>query len=248
MLNLKRLTFLIKNDIIMHRHTIYVVIGTIIGILLLFNLISPHNIYTVNTDPTAMLWILFLGGIWATSLSFKELYNKEKNYLFLILPCSNLEKLLNKLILTAIIYPLAVIILYTLFYWLIAILTKLIYHFTPTLFNPFQATIWLSVASYIVIQSMFFLGTIYFKSHPIIKTILCLIILGIIISIFTLITGIFLFKHLFFHGIFFLPNFKILLSPVEKSLADVIHITFWVVLAPTCWIISYLRLKEFEVA
>jgi len=248
MLNLKRLALLIKNDIMMHRHTVYIVIGTIIGILLLFNLISPHNIYTINTDPTAMLWILFLGGIWVTSLTFRELYDKEKNYLFLLLPCSNLEKLLNKLILTAIIYPLVVVILYTAFYWLIAIFTKLLYHFTPALFDPFQATIWLNVASYIVIQSVFFLGAIYFKSHPIIKTFLCLIILGIIISIFTFITGIFLFKSLFVHGIFFLPNFRTLITPVEKSLADVIHITFWIVLAPTCWIISYLRLKEFEVA
>ena len=92
-----------------------IVIAAAAGVLLLYNLINPLSIMQVDTHPVAFLWFLFLGGLWVTSLSSKNLHEGEMSASYLMLPCSTLEKFLSKLFITSMGYAVAVLVFYTFF-------------------------------------------------------------------------------------------------------------------------------------
>ncbi|MGD9108240.1 MAG: hypothetical protein PVI75_03620 [Gammaproteobacteria bacterium] len=234
---------LLKSDLALKKSSILTVAMTIIGVLLFYNLISPYNILSVNYHPTGFIFLLFIGGIWISSRGFKYLHDKTSNYFYLTLPCSNFEKFLAKLGLTSIIYALAILILYTFFYWILAIISLIFFRHNYFIVTPFLASTWKIIWTYIVIQSIFLLGSIYFKKLPLIKTILITACIGIIL--FILLTSI---MKIFFTGFLVstLP-WVLHLTSAHSMTIRVLHYVFWILLAPFCWVVTYFRLKEIEV-
>ena len=242
--NPKRFLLLIKNDLVMCQSVIITSLATIGGILLLYNLIFPNNIMQINSHPTGFTWLLFIGGVWVSSLGFKNAHDKQSNYFFLMLPCSTFEKFFDRMILTSIVYALVILIFYTLFYWAIAgfnlILFRENYFFILT---PFLPETWNTIWLYIVIHSVFLLGSIYFKKHSIIKTVLVITCIGIILSLFMLLLSKIFLHSLIIGNTLFAPN----LTNTGSVISYALRFLFWIALAPFCWIVSYFRLKEIEV-
>lgn len=246
-LSINRLSLLIKKDCYLNSGTIWIALALITGLLLLGNLISPRNIFVVNYAPTAFYWILFIGGIWVSSSAFKEAHSKIKSYAFFTLPSSTFEKFFSKLLLTALIFPIAALLVYSLFYWIIAGIALLINGMLPPLFNPLQTYIFRTIWAYLVFQSIFFLGSIYFRNKVIIKTLLVMVIFSISISIVTAILGTLFARSLFIGNIFYLPDLSVFTSQAARSFGNMVHLAILIVLPLFCWLIAYIRLGETEV-
>jgi hypothetical protein len=241
--SLRRLYLLTRADLALFRGNIFVVLATFYALLLLANVISSNNIFTVDLRPTALFLLLYFGGIIVSSLAFKNLHYPERSYFYLMLPASNVEKFLVRLILTAIIFPIAVLISYAIFYW---ILGAVLYIFTGKFYFVnilFSGVAWGMIGSYIFVQSVFLLGSSYFKKYSLIKTVLliscCALALFILLSV---LAKLFL-QNLFVTDFISFSDITVMGVHVYK----VFFAFLSVVLAPFCWFVTYLRLKEIEV-
>jgi len=242
-INLSRFGKLLKSDLISKKSSILTITLTIVGVLLFYNLVLPYNILSVNYHPTGFIFLLFLGGIWISSRGFKHLHDKASNYFYLTLPCSNFEKFLVKLVLTSIIYAVAILALYTFFYWVLAAISLVFFRHNYFIVTPFLTTTWKTIWLYIVVQSIFLLGSIYFKKLPLIKTILTAACVGIILFILLAIIAKAFFNGFLISAFPWTPH----LISTHSATIRAFHYIFWILLAPFCWVVTYFRLKEIEV-
>lgn len=232
MLNFHRLWLLIRNDLYANKKTIGLFALAIAGIIFLFGLMYPAGANIGNFHPYLYILLLFIGGFYTSSLSFKEFHLKPKNYSVLMLPASTLEKFLSKLLLSTIGF----VIISMLFFFLVSALTvgvnSLLFPNVQYLFSPFTAQILYYCGIFLILQSTFFLGAIYFKKHALLKTIMVFVSIAII----------FMLVNLILVTAFWGGNYIAWSTPFW----NIIKTIFWVALAPCCWILSYLRLKEIE--
>lgn len=219
---IKRLSLLLRNDLFINKIAILTFMAALAGVLFLYSIISPVGAAAGNFHPVTYLLLLFIGGFWLTSRSFSDLQEPPRSYTFLTLPASNFEKFFSKLLLTSVGYILGTIIFYFLLSLLVVGFSKLLFPNVQYVFNPFQNHIPLYCGEYIILQSVFFLGAIYFRKHALTKTILALSCFAIIFGLFSLI----LVK--------------------SNALTRIVETIFWIGLAPFCWIVAYIRLQEFE--
>lgn len=227
-LSFKRLFHLLKNDLRLQKKPI----GIVAAILILFSIMMPIGIYQDFSDYFMML---YLGGFIITSFAFSDLHNYPKAHLFLTLPCSNLERFLNKWILTSIGYALTLLGFYCFLSFLSSIANLFIHQQTIRIIDLSQPDLWIGIYKYIILQSVVFLGAITFKRYVLIKTALTIGLLFLAFSIFLLaINAIMLFPYY---------NQIELLLNTTHTLA---HFIFWFLLAPFCLIITYFRLTEYE--
>lgn len=247
LIDTKRTYLLIKKDIQLNTSTIWIFTALVASLLLLGIIISPNNIFSVNYAPTAYYLLLFIGGIWISSQAFSEARSVIKSYGFFTLPASTFEKFFSKFLLTAIIYPIGVLLFYSIFYWIIGGLAFLINGTGPALFNPLQGYIFKTIWVYLVFQSVFLLGSIYFRKKVIIKTLLFMVLFSLSISIITAIMGLFFTKSFFIGNIFLIPNLSVFTSQVAQSVGNIIHILIVIILPIFCWVLTYIRLGETEV-
>lgn len=240
--SIKRFFGLIKCDLIMNRQTILVAASTILGALLLFNFIAPHNIHQIDAHPTGFLLLLFGGGIWMANRTFRRVHDKQRNYFFLTFPCSNFEKFLAPFFLASIGYALALLVLYTLFYWFIASLGYLFFHESFFISTPFLPQTWHMIWVYLVIQSVFMLGSVYFKKSPFLKATLTISLIGTVLFLFIALVAKMFLQNQFESNMLWIPN----IETVSMTGFTLVRFGFWIVLAPFCWVITYYRLKEIE--
>ncbi len=197
-----------------------------------------------------------LVGIVAGSQAFSAMHKQDRSYAYLTLPASHLEKTVDKLLLSTVGYGIAVLAGYFLFSAAALGIGELIAGRSYPLFNPFERWVWEIVGGYIVIHSIFLFGAAYFKNRHFIKT-----LLGIA-AVFLLLAGIAsLATWVFFNDIFqamraggFDPSQSITIEQAERfqSLLETVQsvvdfIATWL-LAPFFWILTWLRLREAEVA
>ena len=244
----KRFIYLINRDLTGSLVKILIVSGAVAGVLLP---ISAYMAYTGNA-PGRMYYsffknILFIAGLIITSSSFWEMHRKTSVQSYLLLPASNFEKFSSRLFLTSIGFSILVVIGLFLFSCFSEGLNTLLFKRHNILFNPFSTYIWITIARYIVIQSIFLLGAVYFKKHNFLKT-----VNTILITIFILtVLGLILIKIEyadFFHNFYTIEESQIrLFTSYGSPLQKVLQIIFWVLPAPLFWTIAYFRLKEAEV-
>lgn len=228
-LNLNRLGHLILNDLRLNKKMILIVALT----LIVFFALMPFH---VTGTASVYFAILYIGGFIITSSAFNDLHQYPKAYLSLMLPCSNLERFLSKWLLTSIGYALGVLIIYYLFSLISVAVNILLIHRTIYPLDILQPTLWIGIGKYIILQSIVLLGAITFKRYALIKTALA-------IGCFFLALG---FLSTIIAWIFF-PNY----FPAWTLLSNAItgsYFFFWIILAPFCWYITYLRITEYELS
>lgn len=241
MFNIRRFALLVKLDLAANYKTILTFASATASLLFFYFLISPVNNITGNFHTEIYNILLFIGGFWVSSLDFKELHDPEKNYIFLTLACSNLEKFLCKLLLTSLGYVLILSLGYFLLSVIISIFSLLILEQPQPLFNPSHQDILAHIYYYIILQSIFLLGSIYFKKHvmsKILLTISCLLI--ILFALMTICARFFLELNTFSLTPF--ANYEHWFSVIPNFTKAI----FWFYLAPLCWLVTYLRLTETE--
>jgi hypothetical protein len=101
-----------------------------------------------------------------------------------------------------------------------------------------------TIGSYMVIQTIFFLGACGFKNHNFIKTLFSLFVIAFGLGLFAAIIGGILFNGLegkFDGGNDVGEDFK---EMAETVFTEIIPFIFWYILGPFLLIVSYFKLKE----
>ncbi len=225
--DLQRLSHLIMNDLRIHAKTILIASAALV---VCFALLPFH----VTGNSASYFFILYTGGFIISSSAFNDLHDNLKAHLYLTLPCSNLERFLNKWLLTSIGYAIGLLIVYYLFSLLSSAVNLMAYNQRVNPLNILQPDLWIGIGKYIILQSVVFLGAIIFKKQALLKTTLAVGGFFLALSVFSVMIS-----------WMFCPN-CIQTGFIIYSLMQGGYFLFWVVAAPFCWYLTYLRLSERE--
>ncbi|MDO1448579.1 hypothetical protein Q0590_20045 [Rhodocytophaga aerolata] len=236
-----RLTKFIQRQAVLNAPPILIAAGAIFGTMLIVSILTgyygPENMEGLKGF---FLFVFFLGGFILTSNIFAELHTPLKSYFYLTLPVSTAEKLIGSWILTSPVYVVVFSVIAYLIYLIPTIMVGNSYP-VPAFFDhdTFQA-----IGSYMVIQTVFFLGAAYFRKYNFLKTVLSLFLFQIFIGLYA---GL-LFWLLFGGGNVndrdFDNGFK---GSIENTVPQLAHVFFWYILGPFLLVVSYFSLKEREV-
>ncbi|WP_320128190.1 hypothetical protein [uncultured Sphaerochaeta sp.] len=218
---------------------------------------SNYSGYVVTETTYASFFsgLLLIGGFILTSIVFaRDMFSKEGQNEWLMLPATSLEKFLAKAILTAFVYPVVLILVMTAASAIIEALMLLFFRNPFAMFNPFTSEVGSLLATYFVWQSVFLLGATVFHKAQFIKTVLSLFVLTIVMGLlgllfarifFPLITGSSHFSSAFFISI---GAGRQQASQIPGMLAymRIGEIFYYGVLPVFCWITAYFKVEEVQ--
>ena len=247
LLSLKRIYLLLRNDLLAIYRKFFIIIGSISVFMIALGLLAggiDSHVYGIF-----FLLILFLGGYLFTSFSFMELHSQHMNIYYLTIPASRFEKFIAKLVETTLFYIVFVMIIHFALSVVIYIFSLMKESARAEIFNPFNMYVWLGIAVYVVTQSFFFLGAVYFKKMNFFKTVLFTGIFSIGVTLFTSFCAWLLFRDsigavnismpmLHKYGSFFAS-----ITPSEYA---VITAVIWSIIAVFFWFVAYIRFVEKE--
>lgn len=243
--NLHRIALLMRLDLRTNYRIIAAFTTSLFSILFLYCLAVPSNTgdapFVANFHPQLYKALLYIGGFYVSSLAFKELHDDTRNYILLTLPCSTFEKFVTKLLISSIGYVAALTTAYFILSGIIATFDWLLFNTRESLFNPLHPSTLPAIVSYLIFQSIFLLGSAYFRKYVMGKIVLTLCVLGIALFAFTSCTMQALLDS---HSLFYASYGRLFALLPLPHLAK---IAFYLILAPICWTITYVRLTEVEV-
>ncbi len=139
--------------------------------------------------------LLFLGGFIVTSLSFREVGQNGGGIFYLTLPGSAFEKLLSKLLMTSVGFGVGSLIFMTAVAAVSEGIDSLIFGFGHGMLNPFDPAPLTMLLRYLLLQSVFLLGSIWFRKTAFLKTALWIVIFGAGLAAIFSIVGRFAFAN-----------------------------------------------------
>ncbi len=239
---------LLKIEIFRSRKGIGIIFVAVFGMLffiglLLAILVETHKLqydHHENYGPS-----LLLGGCILSSLAFQDLGSPLKRPQYLTLPVSTLEKFLCLWLLTSVGW----IALFTLAYVLYTLLANVVghvwfSHISFQSFHPLSHSSWTAMRVYFVVQGIFLVGAAHFNGYVFPKTVFVLVIVGLVWGLLAY----FILKDVFLSDHRCDENGCELVDAVQVHSAWLItQWLFWWVLAPVCWLATYLGLKDKEV-
>lgn len=251
----KRFSSILKIDLMEQKKGLIIALSVILGIHFIIHLTSAfagpreevHIVFFAN--------LLMVAGLIATSLSFRDFYTRDRAYFSLLLPASRFEKFLSRFLITTAGYVIGGVIVYFI-YWLFAAgVSRAMFGIPFTVFNPFTPDLWKLIGAYIIVHSIFFFGAVYFRKGAYLKTLLSIIVLLIVLTIFaSLVTALTAITWLDDLIPFVLGNVKQIQLPDSESLVrflivmgEITRIFVIFVLTPMLWLIGFLRFREIEV-
>lgn len=248
--DINRVKLLLTRQLRLNSSTILIGFGAVVGVItfiLSIRIITESNALSMAGFTGLALPIFFIGGYIFTSTIFSELRTSHRGYLYLTLPASTLEKLVVAWFISSVLYIIAAIVVFYFINLLLMLVAFLTNGEPVQLFNFFDPWMLKIYAIYIVTQSVFLLGAIYFRGVNFLKTLLTLFVISLVLSIFSAI----LTRLIVFPGF---GNFQFsnnMPDGIEGFIGDVfvptVKILFWYVMAPFFLVVSYYRLKERQV-
>lgn len=158
--------------------------AALLGIILIPTILTVlYNPNDMDNLPNFYQAVMFLSGFIFTSQIFIELNDAKKSYAYLTLPVSNLEKLLGSWFISGPFYA----FVFTILILVIRIISGLITKSGDHIFDFFDYRYFKSLGNFLSLQSVFFLGAIWFRKNNFLKTILSIIITFLLIGISTVI-------------------------------------------------------------
>jgi hypothetical protein len=247
-----RFYLMVRNTLWLKRWKILLIsatVGTLV--VLIFGLAASQGTGGF-LHPVLYPFFLYGGGFIVTARAFQELDDVKTAGTWLMLPASTLEKFTSRLFLTSFGYVVGSILVYLIVTFISKGFNQIVFGFSHPLFNPFEPWIRSNAVLYLVLQSMFLVGAIYFRRFAYVKTILFLSLLCLAFSIGFLV----MFKWILGDNIRAVLTGELQISwdllsmqwagQVSDTLRLCLKIGFWVVLTPLCWFIAYFRLREIE--
>jgi hypothetical protein len=184
-----RLYLLIRRQVFSNGKSLLIAFGGVSGFLLIISLLVAYFNPTALSGLTVLYFTtMFIGGFIFTSNFFGEMHQIQKSYSFLTLPVSINERLAAGWILTGILFPLFSLLVMA----AIVFSANLVMNFTVDM-APFQSvfsnTSMKLIKIYIITQSIFLFGSVYFRKNNFLKTLLALIVVSLILNIYTGLLG-----------------------------------------------------------
>ena len=251
----RRFLLLFKRDLIQGYKVLLITSAAVIGTLLLILLLSSAGKTGEDFHEGLFLPLLWLGGLIFTSLCFKESHSVNQIHQWLMTPASPLEKFMEKLLLSTVFYVLALLAGFFLATCLNSLIYLMIFKQTVPLFNPAQSWLWFNIGHYMIIQSIFFLGAVWFRKYNFVKTVLSLNVVQILLAM--AVGGI---AALAYWGPikeaaggnahFFVQGGQIIFQNFHRLnpfLLTVLKFIYFGLIAPFFWFLSWLRMREIEV-
>ena len=249
--DIQRVIHLFNRQLRFNINTLIIGFGAVSGILvfiLSMTIIFGHQTLYSNVFFGTIFPSFFIMGYIFTSTIYSDLRSTQRGYLFMILPASTLEKLFVPWIISSILYIIAAIIAMFLINLLLIGISILFSANLVQLFNPLAPELLKIYAIYLVTQSVFILGALYFRKNHFLKTILALFIICSIISFYVGIVARLIVFHNFSNFSFDNNNMPDNLQNFfVNTFTPVIKVLFWGFLAPFFLLVSYFRLREKEV-
>jgi hypothetical protein len=247
--SIQRFLLLIKRNAVLNLKTWLIGFGAISGLLILIAQLQAYQsggILDINGIAITGLTFIFIGGYLVTSMAYNEIHTPARSQFFLTLPATNAEKLFSHWFLTSFLYVVVATLVLFVILLLSSLLTTLIYGSGIELFRPFSSGNIRLMGIYMVTQSVFFLGAIYFRKNNFLKTVLTAFVLMMLLS-----TWAGLSMWITFGTGHFSPDNESL-SPafvnyMENVVPSIAKIVFWGILTPFFLTVSYFTLKEREV-
>ncbi len=255
--SIRRLGMLLRRDFSAGYKSVFIAMAAVGGFVILVSVVSAFGRELGPIHEQMFYPLLFLGGYIVTSLTFKELHLNGQSVFYLTLPGSSLEKYLSKLLVTSAGYAFGSLLFYTAVSSAAEGINRLIFGYGHPFFNPFERVTLIVVAVYLVTQAVFLVGSVYFRKLAFIKTNLYIWLFGIVLAILVGVIGWFIFRdyavgrHIdlepYFQRLGESGEMHAVLAPMAEKFGRVAKVLFWGAMAPVCWLISYLRLRETEV-
>ena len=251
-INIKSLFLFIKRYLFINKNTLSVAFGAAAGVIILILMLAAYQTKSFNSEIlfSTVFPFYFLGGLIFTSSSFKELHDPKSSYSFLTFPVSTFEKLFGIWLSTSVLFSIASIATMYIINILVSVLSSQLFDFQLHIDNIFTLQLFTEVGKYIVIQSIFFLGAIYFRKNNFFKTILTIFV---IFTVFAILTG--LSGRIIFSDYMGLHSYNLnsdnssfeLQETIKNTIPQILKFTFWYLCAPFFLIVSYFRLKERQI-
>jgi len=265
-IDFKRLWLAVRRTALLNWKGLIIACGTVGAVQLISAMIAAFSGTTIDWADSLFMPFLYLGGFIAASISFREYSDKDRNLRILTLPISSVERFAEKwvvmtpgFILVTLIFTFAVSLLSQ-------ALGRLIFHNAVGIFNPFLKQNWTTIPYFLVIQSIFYLGSAWFRKASFFKTIMSVFVLGIGFSILAVIVLRILFGgwHTSFEELSQMQNLSFginrssnavhpfaginqdQLVRLGNAFVVIAKILFWTIL-PASYVISWFSLREKEV-
>lgn len=249
----ERFGVLIHNDLLMTASARAVALGSALGVIFVLDVIAA-GLRAEFSHRDVFTGLLVIGGFLLTSVSFADIHDPRRATHYLTLPGSMLEKYIARLLVTTVGWTVTVLVSYIAVSALGAGISQALFGRSIGIFLPVTSDGWKAVAEYLVANSIFIFGAIYFRKATFVKVVLAATILGIAFSLYlALVTRVVFIGH-FSH---FVPTQAELaatfgnnanISPELQRIATVTGKIFsWAVVPLFFWIMGYRRLRETEV-
>ncbi|MCP4295570.1 MAG: hypothetical protein GY786_08185 [Proteobacteria bacterium] len=251
--DVSRFYHLLVNIIFTRSRSLSLYLGTFSGLVLFSAFLRSPAPFSSSFHEIAFNILLFPGGFLLTSHAFNEIDETHSRMDWLLLPCSIFEKYFAKLLLTGIIFSVCIPVFYSVVSYLVEWFYLLMFDSAHPVFNPFRLEIVNKLGIYIVIQSMFFLGAIFFRRYVFIKTIFSFWLFVAVLALLTLLVfkAVYLgdFSELMGNQQQFVFKFdsSSTLSSSFSKFTQMVDILFWYCTAPLFWWIGYRRLLKTEI-
>ncbi len=245
--DLSRFWLLLKMEFFRSRKGLLMTFVIIFGLLFFVGLLldcAGEKKKIFDAHPTNYAFALMVGGFLLSSLAFNDLSNTLKRYHYLTLPASTFEKFIGMWLLTSVGWIAIFTITYTLYTVLAnAIGSVLFSDMTFLAFDPLGNFSLNTMRAYFVLQGIFLLGAVYFKGYVFPKTLFALILFFTVAGILAY----FIMGDEFINHDCGVGECAVLNEMISHNISVALQWIFWWVLAPVCWINTYLGLKEQEV-
>lgn len=249
-----RLLKLLRNEVKLNHRGVFIVAGAVFLFLLFLSAAVSER---VGYDGDFFgIWYgitLLGGGFLYTSIICRELNRSATTHLYLTTPASTLEKFIAKWLLTTVGYVLVHGVLYSIFTAAALGIDAMDGHTYFTSFSVFGRSAWLLIKIYLAVQSVFLVGSIYFRKYEIFKTVLSVSLVGWVLFFITALMFRIVFNEYFDGWSFATHTDHIRLEPNNrlKDLAEnralpVLQYLFWVGLPLLMWTVGFFKLKETE--
>lgn len=172
-----RIYLLIRNTLVLKRLSILVICSAVAGLVTCLSLMDASGSLEPQFHRNMYLFILFAGGIWLTSRTYRAFHDPVDGLSWLLLPASSLEKTLSTILLSNLVYIACSLMVYFPLSFVSEGLNRLVLDRFHPVFNPFDPSVIRGISLYFAAQAPFLIGAVYFKKHVLSKTILSMFLL-----------------------------------------------------------------------
>ncbi len=219
--------------------------GFLLGVFILQMLVSEGN-FNFGAYKGLGFVILFLGGYVFSSNIFNELQSPVKGHFYMMIPARIEEKLMASWLMSSVLYAIISLTLLSIISFLLSGVQILFLGGNILLFNPLSDVALKATGVYLVTQTIFLLGSVYFKKYNFLKTLLSIFVVYMIIFVWGMIMIFTIIKpqDIVFEGSVEFYHWQLFDS---AQIAVFFKYIFWYFTGPFFLIVSYLRLKERQV-